>query len=47
MTPYADVPATTTILGAADSVGRTRRGWTLGASMHVLLVKMSYWFGAR
>nr|WP_257724540.1 carbohydrate binding family 9 domain-containing protein [Luteitalea pratensis] len=31
VTPYSDVPATTTILGAAKLVGRTRRGWTLGA----------------
>ncbi len=29
--PYADAPATTTILGAAKLVGRTRQGWTLGA----------------
>ncbi len=29
--PYADTPASTTILGAAKLVGRTRRGWTLGA----------------
>ena len=28
---YADVPASTTILGAAKLVGRTRSGWTLGA----------------
>jgi hypothetical protein len=28
---YADVPTSTTILGAAKLVGRTRRGWTLGA----------------
>ena len=31
VSPYADAPATTTILGAAKLVGRTRRGWTLGA----------------
>jgi hypothetical protein len=29
--PYADVPTSTTILGAAKLVGRTRGGWTLGA----------------
>jgi hypothetical protein len=28
---YTDVPTATTILGAAKLVGRTRRGWTLGA----------------
>ena len=28
---YADVPTSTTILGAAKVVGRTRSGWTLGA----------------
>ena len=28
---YSDVPASTTILGAAKLVGRTRRGWTIGA----------------
>ncbi len=29
--PYVDVPATTTIIGAAKLVGRTRNGWTIGA----------------
>ncbi|BCS35376.1 hypothetical protein TBR22_A46030 [Luteitalea sp. TBR-22] len=29
--PYLDAPATTTILGAAKLVGRTRHGWTVGA----------------
>jgi hypothetical protein len=28
---WADVPTATTILGAAKVVGRTRKGWTLGA----------------
>jgi hypothetical protein len=28
---WVDVPAATTILGAAKIVGRTRKGWTLGA----------------
>ncbi len=29
--PYVDVPATTTIIGAAKLVGRTKGGWTIGA----------------
>jgi hypothetical protein len=29
--PYLDAPSTTTILGAGKLVGRTRRGWTIGA----------------
>ena len=47
VSPYADAPATTTILGAAKLVGRTRRGWTLGALDAVTGREYARLFGRR